>query len=156
MESRNVLKIIQFNVNSNFGNSKFENNSNSNSNNNLNGISNSVNFIGGSNANVISKSNGNLNSISNFDNVNSNINLNFNSNNNNNSSSNVVYSNSNHYNLNYMNSNHENSFVAKHTSGSAIIYKKNQELNFSTKISDSNSSLRELIGAYSINKKVIN
>lgn len=135
MESKNILKIIPYNVNNNLSNAKYDNNSNPNN------ISNSINFIGGSNANVINQSSGNLNLNPNKKKDNR--------------SYNVVYSNRNNVNLNYINSNHENSFVAKPTSGSAIIYKKNQELNFSTKITDSNSSLREIIGAYSINKKVI-
>jgi len=154
LESKNSLNIVSYNINSKITNTKFDHNfknKNNNSNSILNNLSNSINFIGGSNTNVINLSSGNVNSNSNFH-IN-NTNNNFNMNNNNNA---VYNKNSNNYvNFKYINSNPENSFVAtKPVSGSAIIYKKNQELNFSTKITDSNSSLRDIIGVYSVNKKV--
>jgi len=123
LEGKNILKVIPYNfeknnMNINLNNSKIENHNSH--------INNGVNFIGGSNNNLINNSIGNIN----------------------------INTNNLHLNLNYNPSNQENSFITKPSSGSAIIYKKNQELNFSTKITDSNSSLRELIGAYSLSKKV--
>jgi hypothetical protein len=136
LENKSILKIIPYRVKSNFSDSNFDNIRNGKN------MSNTINFIGESSTNVITQLTANLHL-----NSNNNLNLNINKFNN-------AFSSSNYVNFDNFNSNQESSFVAKPTSGSAIIYKKNQDLNFSTKITDSNSSLREIIGAYSINKKV--
>ncbi len=128
LEKKNILKVIPYNINSNNNNNI---NNTSKADNNINNFINNINIPGSNSIDYKNYSNGNI-----YLNVKSN---NINSN------------------LNYLTSYQENSFINKpySGSGSALICKKNQELNFSTKITDSNSSLRETIGVYSINKKVI-
>ena len=100
------------------------------------------------------EANYNNNSINYFNSNNLNLNLNFNNNNNNNNS---IVKNSN---LNYLNinSNYENdSFVYKSGGTNAGIYQKNTDLNFTNKFTDgNNTTLKEVIKVYDVNKKVKN
>lgn len=136
-DGKNILKNIPYNINTSM---KQDNHNSSNTINAYHNIHNQTN----TSFHIISsyKSNNNHSSNSNINNHDLN-NLNF---------LNVKTNQENEISVHNKNN---NSFISKLFTGSDGIYKKNKDLNFSSKITDSSSTLKDLIGVYGVNKKVI-
>lgn len=95
--------------------------------------------------------NNNVNNSMKFEGNYNNISINYNNSNNNYNNNSVVKN----PNLNYLNinSNYDNdSFLYKSNNG---IFQKNTDLNFTSKYTDGNSTLKDTINVYDVNKKVL-